>query len=64
MDLIATYEFDAPVQKVWELLMDTGTVGECLPGCRGLKPTGEDTYEVELNSRSPPYREASPGPCH
>ena len=49
MDLTATYEFDAPVDKVWELLMNTSTIGECLPGCRGLQPIGEDTYEVELN---------------
>jgi uncharacterized protein len=49
MDLTAIYEFDAPVDKVWELLMNTSTIGECLPGCRGLQPIGEDTYEVELN---------------
>ena len=45
MELTATYEFDAPVDKVWELLMNTSTIGECLPGCRGLQPIGEDTYQ-------------------
>ena len=49
MDLTATYEFDAPVDRVWELLMNTSAIGKCLPGCRGLQPIGEDTYEVELN---------------
>jgi uncharacterized protein len=48
MDLNATYEFNAPVEKVWSLLMDTKAVGSCLPGCRGLQPIGEDRYEVEL----------------
>ena len=49
MDLTATYDFNAPVEKVWDLLMDTGAIGNCLPGCRGLEPVGEDKYEVELN---------------
>jgi hypothetical protein len=49
MNLSATYLFDAPVQQVWDLLMDTRHVGECLPGCRGLHPVGEDRYDVELS---------------
>src|SRR5262245_55880629 len=49
MDLTATYEFNAPIEKVWDLLMDTGAIGNCLPGCRGLQPIGDDKYEVELN---------------
>ncbi len=48
MDLIASYDFNAPVQKVWDLLMDAEAVGACLPGCRGLKEAGTDRYEVEL----------------
>lgn len=48
MDLEATYPFDAPVEAVWELLMDTSAIGACLPGCRGLQPVGADRYEVEL----------------
>ena len=49
MDLTATYDFNAPVDRVWDLLMDTGAIGSCLPGCRGLQPIGDDKYEVELN---------------
>jgi carbon monoxide dehydrogenase subunit G len=48
MNLTATYEFHAPVEKVWNLLMDTDRIGSCLPGCRGLKPAGNDRYEVEV----------------
>jgi uncharacterized protein len=48
MELTATYEFHAPVEKVWNLLMDTDRIGNCLPGCRGLKPAGNDRYEVEV----------------
>ena len=48
MDLNATYTFDAPVQRTWDLLMDTNLIGSCLPGCRGLQSIGGDRYEVEL----------------
>ena len=48
MDLSATYEFDASVSRVWDLLMDTDTVASCLPGCQGLRPLGEDRFEAEL----------------
>src|SRR5687768_16128573 len=48
MDLNATYTFGAPVEKTWELLMDTNIIGSCLPGCRGLQPLGNDRYDVEL----------------
>ena len=32
--LTATYDFNAPAQKVWDLLMNTDAVGGCLPGSR------------------------------
>jgi carbon monoxide dehydrogenase subunit G len=48
MELNASYDFNAPVQRVWDLLMDADAVAACLPGCRGLKPAGTDRYEVEL----------------
>jgi hypothetical protein len=48
MDITATYVFDAPVEQVWTLLMDTGVIAECLPGCTGLRPLGGDRYEAEL----------------
>jgi uncharacterized protein len=49
MDLTATYTFNAPLERVWALLMDTTAIGDCLPGARGLQPLGGDRYEVELN---------------
>ena len=48
MELNATYSFDAPVEQVWNLLMDAEAVGKCLPGSRGLREIAPDRYEVEL----------------
>jgi carbon monoxide dehydrogenase subunit G len=49
MDITATYVFDAPAERVWDLMMDTRAIAECLPGCRGLHPVGVDRYEAELS---------------
>ena len=29
--------------------MDTDAIAACLPGCRGLRPLGNDRYAVDLN---------------
>jgi carbon monoxide dehydrogenase subunit G len=49
MDLAGTYTFNAPVAHVWTVLMDTEVVASCIPGCRGLRPLGDDRYEAELS---------------
>jgi carbon monoxide dehydrogenase subunit G len=49
MHLSATYVFNAPVDTVWALLMDTDRVAACLPGCKGMRPLGDDRYEAELS---------------
>jgi carbon monoxide dehydrogenase subunit G len=48
MQITATYTFDAPPERVWEVLMDTDAIAACLPGCRGFRPLGDDRYEAEL----------------
>ena len=48
MDIHATYTFDAPVQTVWDLLMDTERVAACIPGCDRLEPLGDNRYRARL----------------
>ncbi len=48
MDLQATYDFDAPSSRVWDLMIDPVTVAACLPGCDALEPDGVDTYKAKL----------------
>src|SRR5712691_164205 len=48
MELASTYTFDAPQDKVWDLLMDTTAIASCVPGCRELRPIGDDRYQAEL----------------
>ena len=48
MQLKGSYVFDAPQDRVWDLLMDTRAVASCIPGCRELRDLGEDRYQAEL----------------
>lgn len=48
MDLSANYTFDAPRQRVWDLLVDPKIIANCLPGCESLEPTGIDSFEAKL----------------
>ena len=50
MDLKARYVFHAPVDRVWDLLMDPKTIASCLPGCDAFEPIGDDRYRVVLNA--------------
>lgn len=48
MRISGTYAFAAPVERVWDLLMDTAAIAGCMPGCRELRDLGGDRYQAEL----------------
>ena len=48
MEVSATYTFDAPRQRVWDLLTDPEVIAGCLPGCEAMEPTGDDAWRAIL----------------
>ena len=48
MDISRSYTFDAPPDRVWDLLMDPDTIAQCIPGCDSFEPDGEDRYRARL----------------
>jgi carbon monoxide dehydrogenase subunit G len=48
MDIAGSYTFNAPPDRVWNLLMDPAVIASCIPGCEKLEPTGEDRYRASL----------------
>jgi carbon monoxide dehydrogenase subunit G len=48
MDISGSYTFNAPPQRVWDLLMDPAVIASCIPGCEKLEPEGEDRYRARL----------------
>ena len=48
MDIQGTYTFNAPPERVWNLLMDPQVIASCIPGCDTFEPAGEDRYRAKL----------------
>jgi uncharacterized protein len=48
MEITSSYEFPAPPERVWELLMDPAAIASCIPGCGALVPDGEQRYRATL----------------
>lgn len=46
MQVEGKYTFQAPIERVWELLLDPEALAKCIPGCEKLEPTGDDQYEA------------------
>src|SRR5687767_13538773 len=48
MQVEGQYTIAAPVDRVWEYLMDPAGLQQCIPGCEKLEPRGEDSYEATM----------------
>jgi len=48
MEISGSYVFNAPPDRVWNLLMDPAVLSSCIPGCDRFEPDGEDRYNVTL----------------
>src|SRR4030095_16173645 len=51
MDITGTYTFNAPPQRVWDLLVDPVTIAECIPGCEALVPEGEGKFRAKITMK-------------
>jgi carbon monoxide dehydrogenase subunit G len=49
MEIAGSYTFNAPPDRVWDLLMDTNVIASCIPGCERFEPAGEHRYRARLN---------------
>jgi carbon monoxide dehydrogenase subunit G len=54
MEFENTFEVQAPVGEVWDLLMDVERIAPCMPGAQVLEQTGEDAYKVAVKVRLGP----------
>jgi len=49
MEINDTHSFAAAPEDVWAVLMDPAAIKACLPGCRELRPIGDDRYHAEIS---------------
>ncbi len=48
MKVEGSYTFDAPPQRVWDLLLNQQALQHCIPGVTELRQTGDNRYEATL----------------
>ncbi len=48
MDIFGSYSFNAPPERVWDVLMDPDAISSCIPGCDRFEPAGDNRYTVTL----------------
>lgn len=51
----------APIERVWEFLMDVPSVAKCAPGVESVEPLGDDRYRGTLKISVGPIRLALQG---
>jgi carbon monoxide dehydrogenase subunit G len=54
MEFENTFLVQAPVEEVWDLLLDVERIAPCMPGASVLEQTGEDAYKVAVKVRLGP----------
>jgi uncharacterized protein len=43
-----SYAFNAPRERVWQVLLDPKVMAQCMPGCESLNEVGPDQYEATM----------------
>ncbi len=49
MNIEGTYTFQAPIEQVWNSLLDPEILAKALPGIEGMRVTGPDSYEATMH---------------
>jgi uncharacterized protein len=50
MKISGSSTLDAPVDKVWEAILDPAVLARCIPGCETLNTVGEDRYAMSVTA--------------
>lgn len=48
MKIEGNYTFNAPRERVWQVLLDPNIMAQCMPGCESLNEVGPDQYEATM----------------
>ena len=54
MKLEGTYEFEAPRETVWEMLLDPEVISSIIPGSKGMEEIGPNKYQSVLEVKVGP----------
>ena len=48
MKIEGSYTFNAPRERVWQVLQDPKIMAQCMPGCESMNQIGPDQYEAVM----------------
>jgi uncharacterized protein len=48
MKIEGSYEFKAPRERVWQVLLDPQVMAQCMPGCESMEEVSPDQYEASV----------------
>lgn len=48
MKIEGSYTFQAPRERVWQVLQDPKIMAQCMPGCESMTEAGPDQYEAVM----------------
>lgn len=54
MEFENRFDLDAPIEQVWDAMLDIERVAPCVPGAEVLERTGEDAFEVGIKVKVGP----------
>lgn len=54
MDIDSTFTVDAPVEDVWDAIMDIESVTGCIPGAEVLNKLNDDSYQIGMKVKLGP----------
>jgi len=54
MKIEGTFTMKAPIQKVWDFLMEPGTLASCIPGAEKMEAVDDTTWEGTVKQRVGP----------
>jgi carbon monoxide dehydrogenase subunit G len=47
------FRVKAPIEEVWQFMLDPEKIGPCIPGCEKIEVVGENTYESTIKMNFP-----------
>jgi len=48
LKIAGSYTFNAPRQRVWDVLLDPKIMAQCMPGCESMTEVAPDRYEAVM----------------
>lgn len=56
MRIESKFTLDAPIQKLWDMLLEPDTLASCMPGAQNVEKIDDKTYEAVVKQKVGPIK--------